>query len=157
MRAMNLTGVILFLIGSVGVFQFLAANMYWPQRITDAITGWGLTPIGFIFAYMAVLLVLGMFVDGIVPVIFPVAFAMKIDPIALGIMLTLNIEMGVVTPPVGLNLFAVSGTSKISLPEVIKGTIPFFIGDAVVLLLVIFFPELATWLPDLLVKDVFKT
>jgi C4-dicarboxylate transporter, DctM subunit len=162
MRAMNLTGVILFLVGSVGVFQFLAANMYWPQKITDTIVGWGLTPLGFIFAYMGVLLILGMFVDGVamilltVPVIFPVAYAMKIDPVALGIMLTLNIEMGVVTPPVGLNLFAVSGTSKISLHEVIKGTIPFFIGDGIVLLLVIFFPELATWLPDLLVKDVFK-
>ncbi|HKU47338.1 MAG TPA: TRAP transporter large permease [Burkholderiales bacterium] len=162
MRAMNLTGIIMFLIGSVGVFQFLAANMYWPQKITDTIVGWGLTPIGFIFAYMGVLLILGMFVDGVamilltVPVIFPVAFAMKIDPVALGIMLTLNIEMGVVTPPVGLNLFAVSGTSRIPLQEVIKGTMPFFIGDGIVLLLVIFFPELATWLPDLLVKDVFK-
>jgi C4-dicarboxylate transporter, DctM subunit len=162
MRAMNLTGIIMFLIGSVGVFQFLAANMYWPQKITDTIVGWGLTPLGFVFAYMGVLLILGMFVDGVamilltVPVIFPVAFAMKIDPVALGIMLTLNIEMGVVTPPVGLNLFAVSGTSRIPLQEVIKGTIPFFVGDAVVLLLVIFFPELATWLPDLLVKDVFK-
>jgi C4-dicarboxylate transporter DctM subunit len=162
MRALNLTGVIMFLIGSVGVFQFLAANMYWPQKITDTIVAWGLTPLGFIFAYMAVLLVLGMFVDGIamilltVPVIFPVAYAMKIDPIALGIMLTLNIEMGVVTPPVGLNLFAVSGTSRIPLQSVIKGTIPFFIGDAIVLLLVIFNPELATWLPDKLVTDVFK-
>ena len=162
MRAMNLTGIIMFLIGSVGVFQFLAANMYWPQKITDTIVGWGLTPLGFIFAYMGVLLILGMFVDGVamilltVPVIFPVAFAMKIDPVALGIMLTLNIEMGVVTPPVGLNLFAVSGTSRIPLPEVIKGTLPFFIGDGLVLLAVIFFPELATWLPNLLVKDVFK-
>jgi C4-dicarboxylate transporter DctM subunit len=162
MRAMNLTCIIMFLIGSVGVFQFLAANMYWPQRITDTIVGWGLTPLGFVFAYMGVLLILGMFVDGVamilltVPVIFPVAYAMKIDPVALGIMLTLNIEMGVVTPPVGLNLFAVSGTSRIPLQSVIKGTIPFFIGDGVVLLAVIFFPELATWLPDLLVKDVFK-
>ena len=163
MRAMNLTCIIMFLIGSVGVFQFLAANMYWPQKITDTIVGWGLTPLGFIFAYMGVLLILGMFVDGVamilltVPVIFPVAFAMKIDPVALGIMLTLNIEMGVVTPPVGLNLFAVSGTSRIPLQSVIKGTIPFFIGDGAVLLAVIFFPELATWLPNLLVKDVFKT
>src|SRR5918992_1553819 len=143
MRALNLTGVLVFLIGSVGVFQFLAANMYWPQRITDTIVGWGLTPLGFIFAYMGVLLILGMFVDGVamilltVPVIFPVAFAMKIDPVALGIMLTLNIEMGVVTPPVGLNLFAVSGTSKISLPQVIKGTLPFFLGDLTVLVLVV--------------------
>ena len=160
-RAMNLTGVIMFLIGSVGVFQFLAANMYWPQKITDWIVGMGLTQLGFIFAYMGVLLILGMFVDGVamilltVPVIFPVAYAMKIDPVALGIMLTLNIEMGVVTPPVGLNLFAVSGTSKISLQEVIKGTIPFFIGDGLVLLAVIFYPGLATWLPDQLVKSVF--
>ena len=161
MRALNLAGVIVFLIGSVGVFQFLAANMYWPQKITDVIVGMGLTTLGFIFAYMVVLLILGMFVDGLamilltVPVIFPVAFAMKIDPVALGIMIVLNVEMGVVTPPVGLNLFAVSGTSRISLPEVIKGTIPFFTGDAVVLLAVIFFPELATWLPDKLVKNVF--
>jgi C4-dicarboxylate transporter, DctM subunit len=160
-RSLNLTAVILFLIGSVGVFQFLAANMYWPQKITETIVGWGLTPLGFIFAFMGVLLILGMFVDGVamilltVPVIFPVAYAMKIDPVALGIMITLNVETGVVTPPVGLNLFAVSGTSKISLPQVIKGTIPFFIGDITVLLLVIFFPGLATWLPDQLVKSVF--
>jgi C4-dicarboxylate transporter DctM subunit len=161
-RSLRLTAVILFLVGSVGVFQFLAANMYWPQRITETVVSWGLTPLGFIFAYMVVLLILGMFVDGVamilltVPVIFPVAMALKIDPVALGVMLVLNVEMGVVTPPVGLNLFAVSGTSKIPLPQVLKGTIPFFIGDLVVLLLVIFFPGLATWLPDLLITDVFK-
>jgi C4-dicarboxylate transporter DctM subunit len=160
-RSLNLTAVILFLIGSVGVFQFLAANMYWPQKITETILGWGLSPLGFIFAFMGVLLILGMFVDGVamilltVPVVFPVAYAMKIDPVALGIMITLNVETGVVTPPVGLNLFAVSGTSRISLPQVIKGTIPFFIGDLTVLFLVIFFPGLATWLPDQLVKSVF--
>jgi C4-dicarboxylate transporter DctM subunit len=160
-RALNLTAVIVFLIGSVGVFQFLAANMYWPQRIAETIVGWGLTPLGFIFAFMGVLLILGMFVDGLamilltVPVVFPVADALKIDPVHLGIMLTLNIEMGVVTPPVGLNLFAVSGTSKIPLPQVLKGSIPFFLGDLAVLLLVIFVPALATWLPDQLVKSVF--
>jgi len=161
-RSLNLTAVILFLVGSVGVFQFLAANLYWPQKITETIVGWGLTPLGFIFAFMGVLLILGCMVDGVamvlltVPVVFPVAMALKIDPIALGVMITLNVETGVVTPPVGLNLFAVSGTSKIPLTQVLKGTIPFFIGDLTVLLLVIFFPGLATWLPDLLIKDVFK-
>jgi TRAP-type C4-dicarboxylate transport system permease large subunit len=125
-------------------------------------TGWGLTPLGFVFAYMMVLLVLGMFVDGVamilltVPVVFPVAMTLKIDPVALGVLVVLNVEAGVVTPPVGLNLFAVSGTSKIPLPQVLKGTIPFFLGDIVVLLLVIFFPGLATWLPDRLILDVFK-
>jgi C4-dicarboxylate transporter DctM subunit len=160
-RALNLTAVVLFLIGSVGVFQFVAANMYWPQKIAETVVGWGLTPLGFVFAYMGVLVLLGMFVDGIamvvltVPVIFPIAMAMKIDPVHLAIMITINVEMGVVTPPVGLNLFAVSGTSKIPLPQVMKGTIPFFLGDLTVLLLVIFFPALATWLPNELVTDVF--
>jgi C4-dicarboxylate transporter DctM subunit len=161
-RSLNLTAVILFLVGSVGVFQFLAANLYWPQKITETIVGWGLTPLGFIFAFMGVLLILGCLVDGVamvlltVPVVFPVAMALKIDPVALGIIITLNVETGVVTPPVGLNLFAVSGTSKIPLTQVLKGTIPFFIGDLTVLILVILFPALATWLPDLLITDVFK-
>jgi len=161
-RSLNLTAVILFLVGSVGVFQFLAANLYWPQKITETIVGWGLTPLGFIFAFMGVLLILGCLVDGVamvlltVPVVFPVAMALKIDPIHLGVMITLNVETGVVTPPVGLNIFAVSGTSKIPLMQVLKGTIPFFIGDLTVLLLVIFFPALATWLPNLLIVDVFK-
>ena len=161
-RSLNLTAVILFLVGSVGVFQFLAANLYWPQKITETVVSWGLTPLGFIFAFMGVLLLLGMLVDGVamvlltVPVVFPVAMALKIDPVALGVMITLNVETGVVTPPVGLNLFAVSGTSKIPITQVLKGTLPFFIGDLTVLLLVIFFPGLATWLPNLLVHDVFK-
>ena len=161
-RSLNLTAVILFLVGSVGVFQFLAANLYWPQKITETIVGWGLTPLGFIFAFMGVLLILGMLVDGVamvlltVPVVFPVAMALGINPIHLGIIITLNVETGVVTPPVGLNLFAVSGTSKIPLTQVLKGTIPFFIGDLTVLVLVILFPGLATWLPDLLITDVFK-
>ncbi|MGH8633398.1 MAG: TRAP transporter large permease [Burkholderiales bacterium] len=161
-RSLNLTAVILFLVGSVGVFQFLAANLYWPQKITQAIVEWGLTPLGFIFAFMGVLLILGCLVDGVamvlltVPVVFPVAMALKIDPIQLGIIITLNVETGVVTPPVGLNLFAVSGTSKIPLTQVLKGTIPFFIGDLTVLVLCILFPGLSTWLPDLLIKDVFK-
>ena len=161
-RSLNLTAVILFLVGSVGVFQFLLANLYWPQKVAEAVVNLGLTPLGFIFAYMGILLILGMFLDGVamvlltVPVVFPIAYALKIDPVQLAIIVTLNVEMGVVTPPVGLNIFAVSGTSRIPITQVIKGTIPFFLGDLTVLLLVIFFPALATWLPDLLVTDVFK-
>jgi C4-dicarboxylate transporter DctM subunit len=161
-RALNLTAVILFLVGSVGVFQFLAANLYWPQQITKVVTSWGLTPLGFTFAFMGVLLILGCFVDGIamvlltVPVVFPIAHALKIDPVHLGVMLTLAVEMSVITPPVGLNLFAVSSVSKIPITSVLKGSVPFFFVDLVVLLIVIFVPAAATWLPELLVVSVFK-
>ena len=121
-----------------------------------------MSQLGFIFAYMGVLLVLGCFVDGVamilltVPVIFPIAYALKVDPIHLGVMLTLAVEMSVVTPPVGLNLFAVAGTSKIPITTVMKGSIPFFGADLVTLLIVIFVPATATWLPSVLVQTVFK-
>ena len=161
-RALNLTAVVLFLVGSVGVFQFLAANLYWPQQITQAVVGIGLTPLTFIFAFMLAALFLGMFLDGVaivlltMPVVFPIADTLKIDPVHLGIMLTIAVEMSVVTPPVGLNLFAVSSTSKIPIAQVTKGAMPFFTTDALVLLLVIFIPALSLWLPDQLIYDVFK-
>ena len=162
MRALSLTAVVLFLVGSVGVFQFLAANLYWPQTISKIMTGWGLTPMGFILAFIVVEMILGCFVDGVamilltVPVLFPVAMALKIDPVHLAIILTLTVEMSLVTPPVGLNLFAVSGVSKIPVSEVVRGSVPFFITDALVLVAVVLFPGLATWLPDQLVVNVFK-
>ncbi|MGW8182853.1 MAG: TRAP transporter large permease [Burkholderiales bacterium] len=161
-RALNLSAVVLFLVGSVGVFQFLAANLYWPQMIAKSVVSLGLTPLGFIFMFMAAALFLGMFLDGVaivlltMPVVYPIADALKIDPIHLGIMLTIAVEMSVVTPPVGLNLFAVSSTSKIPITQVTKGAMPFFSTDALVLLLVVFFPVLALWLPDILITDVFR-
>jgi C4-dicarboxylate transporter DctM subunit len=160
-RSLNLTAVILFLVGCVGVFQFLAANLYWPQTITHTVSSWGLSTLGFIFAFIALEMVLGCFVDGVamilltVPVVYPVAEAMHINLLHLAIMLTLTVEMSLVTPPVGLNLFAVSGVSKIPVSEVVKGAVPFFLLDAFVLLAVVFFPSLATWLPSVLVQSAF--
>jgi C4-dicarboxylate transporter DctM subunit len=160
-RSLNLTAVIIFLVGCVGVFQFLAANLYWPQTITHTVSSWGLSTLGFIFAFIALEMVLGCFVDGVamilltVPVVYPVAEAMHINLLHLAIMLTLTVEMSLVTPPVGLNLFAVSGVTKIPVSEVVKGSIPLFIMDALVLLAVVFFPALATWLPSVLVTSAF--
>jgi len=160
-RSLNLTAVIVFLVGCVGVFQFLAANLYWPQTITHTVSSWGLSTLGFIFAFIALEMVLGCFVDGVamilltVPVVYPVAEAMHINLLHLAIMLTLTVEMSLVTPPVGLNLFAVSGVSKIPVSDVVKGSIPFFLMDAFVLLAVVFFPGLATWLPSVLVTSAF--
>jgi len=161
-RSLNLTAVILFLVGCVGVFQFLAANLYWPQTVTKTVTSWGLSPLGFIFAFIVLEMILGCFVDGVamilltIPVVYPVAHALHIDLVHLGIMMTLTVEMSLVTPPVGLNLFAVSGVAKIPVSEVVKGAVPFFCTDALVLLAVVFWPSLATWLPSVLVQSAFK-
>ena len=101
---MNLTAVVFFLVGSVGVFQFVAANMAWPQDLAEMVIEMNLKPLPFLFSYLALLIVLGMFLDGIamilltVPVIFPVSNALGIDPIHLGIVVTMGVELSVITP-----------------------------------------------------------
>lgn len=160
-RAVNLTAILFFLLGGVGIFQFLLANQGWPQDIAAWVTGMGLSPLGFLAALLMVLLFLSMFLTGVailvlvVPVIYPVSLALGIDPIHLGVLFALCIEMGAVIPPVGLNLFAVSGTTGVPVTTVMRGSFPFLITDGIVLILCVLFPILTLWLPNLVVKPIF--
>lgn len=159
-QSVRLISVIFFLMGSVGVFQSVAANEYWPQKMADYVSAMNLSPITFIFGYMILILILGCFLDGIamilltVPVIFPIAKALGIDPLHLGVLLTVNIELGVITPPVGFNLYAVSSIGRIPVNTVLKGTAPFFMIMLAFLVFLIFFPGLTTWLPNLIFKPI---
>jgi C4-dicarboxylate transporter DctM subunit len=160
-RTMNLTAVVFFLLGCVGIFQFFLANMGWPQEIAAWAGGLGLSKHAFLFALMATLLVLSMWMTGVailvltVPIYFPVALSLGVDPVHLGILTALCIEIGSVIPPVGLNLFAVSGVTGLPVTQVIKGSFPFCISDTVVLIIVLMFPFLALWLPSMLVTSHF--
>lgn len=152
-RAMNLTAVVFFLVGSVGVFQFVAANQAWPQELAEMVIEMNLTPLPFLFSYLCLLLILGMFLDGIamilltVPVIFPVAQALDIDPVHLGIIVTMGVELSVITPPVGFNLYAVSGIAQIPIQTVLRGAMIFFLSDLIITIIIVLVPELSTWLP----------
>jgi C4-dicarboxylate transporter DctM subunit len=121
----------------------------------------GLSPLGFLAALLTVLLFLSMFLTGVailvlvVPVIYPVSLSLGIDPIHLGVLFALCIEMGAVIPPVGLNLFAVSGTTGVPVTTVMRGSFPFLITDGIVLILCVLFPILTLWLPTLVVKPIF--
>lgn len=162
MRAANLTAIVFFLLGCVGVFQFLLANKGWPQEVATWVGAQGLSVMGFLIVLLAVLLVLSMFLTGVailaltVPIIYPVSLTLGIDPIHLGILFALAVEMGGVIPPVGLNLFAVSGTTGVPVTRVMKGAIPFLCTDGIVLVLVLLFPILALWLPNSMVQSVFN-
>ena len=161
LRTLNLTAIIFFLLGCVGVFQFYLANMGWPQMIADWVSSLGLSQTGFLFVLLGTLLVLSMFLTGVallvltVPIYFPVALALGVDPIHLGIITALCIEIGGVIPPVGLNLFAVSGVTKVPLTTVIKGSFPYCLSDTVVLIIVTLFPVFALYMPQLLVVSKF--
>jgi C4-dicarboxylate transporter, DctM subunit len=160
-RTLNLTAVVFFLLGCVGIFQFFLANMGWPQEIAEWAGSLGLSKTAFLFALMVTLLALSMWLSGAailvltVPIYFPVALSLGVDPIHLGILTALCIEIGSVIPPVGLNLFAVSGVTGLPVTKVIKGSFPFCISDTVVLVIVLMFPALALWLPGQLVTSHF--
>ncbi|MEM0990982.1 MAG: TRAP transporter large permease [Pseudomonadota bacterium] len=160
-RAVNLTAILFFVLGGVGIFQFLLANQGWPQDIAEWVTQLGLSPVAFLGLLMVVLLFLSMFLTGVavlvlvVPVIYPVAVTLGIDPIHLGILFALCIEMGAVIPPVGLNLFAVSGTTGVPVTTVMRGSFPFLCTDGCVLVLCLLVPAVVLWLPNLVVQSVF--
>ncbi len=161
-RAVNLTAILFFLLGGVGIFQFLLANQGWPQDIAEWVTGMGLSPLGFLSLLLVVLLFLSMFLTGvailvlIVPIIHPVSISLGIDPIHLGVLFALCIEMGAVIPPVGLNLFAVSGTTKVPVTTVMRGSFPFLCTDGCVLVACMLFPILVLWLPSMAVVSIFN-
>lgn len=160
-RAMNLTAIVFFLLGCVGVFQFFLANMGWPQEVAAWVGSLGLSKNAFLVALMLSLLVLSMWLTGVailvltVPIYFPVALSLGVDPVHLGILTALCIEIGAVIPPVGLNLFAVSGVTGLPVTTVIKGSFPFCISDTVVLFIILSLPGLALWLPSILVTSHF--
>ncbi len=159
--ALRLTAMVFFMMGAVGVFQSVAANEYWPQKLAAAALALGLSPTEFIFGYMLVILILGCFLDGAsmilltVPVVFPIGLALGVNPLHLGILLVLNCQLGTITPPVGLNLYAVSGVSGIPVSDVLRGTTPYFFGILAMLIFMVFEPKIATWLPGLLFHAVF--
>ena len=160
-RTMNLTGIVFFLLGCVGIFQFYLANMGWPREIAAWAWTLGLSKHAFLFALMGTLPALSMWLTGVailvltVPIYFPVALSLGVDPVHLGILTALCIEIGSVIPPVDLNLFAVSGVTGLPVTQVIRGSFPFCISDTVVLIIVLMFPMLALWLPGQLITSHF--
>ena len=86
----------------------------------------------------------------LVPLFLPVVYDMGIDPIHFGIIMIVNMEIGMITPPVGLNLYVASGITKMSLIDVTKATGPWLLATIVALAIVTFIPEVSLWLPDFL-------
>lgn len=126
------------------------------DHVVQLVTSIASTPLRFMILACVLYLVLGCFLDTTsmmvvtLPFLFPVVVALKIDPIWFGIILVKLIEISVLTPPVGLNLFAVLGAAggKASFQDVVRGVIPFIGLEIIVLALLVMVPELVTWLPN---------
>lgn len=149
-----MTAMLFLVIKTAVVFGSTLTLLQIPQAMAQAAVSAGFGKIGFIMLMMLIYFVLGCFVDGVcmllltVPIILPILKTLNIDLIWYCIIMVVNMEIGCLTPPFGVNLFALMGIRKdINLPEVIKGLIPFFVGLVIFLGIVIAFPDLSTWLP----------
>jgi C4-dicarboxylate transporter DctM subunit len=146
-------GNILFIIYAAYVFSYAISLGGIGVRLTAFIVGLGLNKYEFFLALFLLYTVLGCLVESFgmivltVPLLNPVLHSYGIDPIWFGIILVLFIELGQISPPIGINLFVIQSIWKGKLSDVILGTIPFHLLMFVLLLLLVFFPELALWLP----------
>lgn len=149
--------MIFFLLLGAGLFNYVMALYQIPVIVTDWVLNLNLSPLGIILMLNLFFLILGCFVDAVsmmvisLPLAYPVITALGFDGVWFGIVLMVNINMAVETPPVGLNLYVLKGIAKdITLADVIMGVIPFYFCEITGLFIVILFPWLSLWLPGLM-------
>jgi C4-dicarboxylate transporter DctM subunit len=128
-----------------------------PQLLTETIIAWKLSPLMFIIAMNILMLLLGCILETVsiilltMPLVAPIMHALGIDPIWYAIVLTVNMEIALVTPPVGMNLYVISGLDKdIRMVDTIRGIAPFIGLLVFFLILTIVFPGMSTWLPSVM-------
>jgi len=150
-----MSAMLLYIITNAVMFAFILTSEQIPQDIAAWIVEQGLGVVAFLLFVNVLLLVIGMVMEpsGLVlimaPILFPVAMKLGIDPVHFGIMLVVNMEIGLATPPVGLNLYVASSISRLGLTAVTKATFPWLLTGLVFLLLITFIPEITLWLPRL--------
>ena len=162
LAAMNSTirfaGNILFIIFTAYIFSYAISFAGVGEKVTAFVVGLHLTRLEFFLALFLLYTVLGCLIESLgmivitVPLIFPVLPSYGIDPLLFGVVLVLFVELGQISPPIGINLFVIQSIWEGKLAEVILGTIPFHLTMFVVLALVILWPDLALWLPHQMSK-----
>ena len=150
----RLTIMLLFIIANAMLFAHVLTTEQIPQQITNWVLSEGLTPLGFLIMVNIVLLVAGSFMEPsaiiliLAPIFFPIAMELGIDPIHLGIVMVVNMEIGLVHPPVGLNLFVTSAVTGLTLGQTIRAALPWLSILLMFLLLVTYVPFISLALPN---------
>ncbi len=152
-EAGKLTIMLMFIIANALILKHVLTEERIPQLITEAMIGAGFGPIMFLIVVNIILLIGGQFMEPsgllviVAPLVFPIAIELGIDPIHLGIIMVVNMEIGMITPPVGLNLFVTAGVAQMSVMNVVRAALPWVSIMFVFLILVTYVPLISTWLP----------
>jgi C4-dicarboxylate transporter DctM subunit len=155
-EASKVTVMLMFIIANAYMFAYLLTTEQIPQLASEWIIGLGLPVWGFLLVLNLLLLISGNFMEPtsviliLTPIVFPIAMQMGIDPIHLGVLMIVNMQIGLVTPPVGLNLFVTAGVADMTLEQVIKAALPWLMVLLVVLMFITYIPWISLVIPNLL-------
>ena len=151
------SAMIYIIIAGASIFSFFIADTRMPAALTSAIADANLPPLAIIFVLMLMYLILGSVFDTVaamlitMPFIFPLVTGLGYSPIWWGVILVMVMEVGMITPPIGMNVFVIYGVAKdVALKTIFAGILPFFYADLVRITIIILFPALALWLPGAL-------
>jgi C4-dicarboxylate transporter DctM subunit len=148
-----MSAMLLYIITNAVLFSFLMTSENVPQAMASWLTGQGLGPIGFLIVVNLLLLLAGNVMEPssivliMAPILFPVATQLGIDPVHFGIIIVVNMEVGMCHPPVGLNLYVASGITKMGISELTVAVMPWLLTMLGFLLLITYVPEISLWLP----------
>ena len=149
----KLTIMLMFIIANALILKHVLTEERIPQAITEVMLAAGFGPVMFLIVVNILLLIGGQFMEPsgliviVAPLVFPIAIQLGVDPIHLGIIMVVNMEIGMITPPVGLNLFVTAGVAGMSVMNVVRAAMPWVGVMFIFLIIVTYVPILSTWLP----------
>jgi C4-dicarboxylate transporter, DctM subunit len=158
LQSANMSAMLLYIITNAVLFSFVLANERIPQQLADWLIAMGLGPVGFLLVVNLLLLIAGNVMEPssivliMAPILFPVATKLGIDPVHFGILIVVNMEVGMCHPPVGLNLYVASGITKMGITELTIAVWPWLLTMLVFLGLVTYWPAMSLWLPHLMTR-----
>lgn len=154
-RAAVITSSVFLIVAMASIFAWLLTYLQIPQELAKTISGLTGSPIGILFILAGFALICGFFIDTLpaliilTPILGPIAYSAGVDPLQFGMMLVLNLTIGMITPPVGPVLFVIATVGNLKLEGLFKAVLPLLLAELLVLLLVILVPEVSTFVPNL--------
>jgi tripartite ATP-independent transporter DctM subunit len=157
LRAVQTSAMLFFIMIGALVFSYFVVLTALPASLVALVRDLGLSPLAVMATLVGIYILLGCFLDGIgmilvtVPIFFPLIVENGFDPVWFGVLLVVLMEIGLIHPPVGMNLFVIRAqVPDVSLPAIYVGIVPFLLAQGVLIVLLLAFPQLALWLPALL-------
>lgn len=152
--AARMSAMLFMILAGATVFSHVLTKMRVPQQVVEALVGADFGMIGFVVIMMVMIMILGMFLESVAiilitaPVILPAMVHLNIDPIWYGVLLVVNLEMAMITPPVGMNLFTIKAITSAPMGRIVAGSAPYVLLMILFLALLIIFPDIVMWLPN---------